>query len=162
MPVTTVEHNCQGFEKAIAHVRQAIAAHDLNWTQESGPSARRRDRGPWRGVQRLRAHFRHELLGPIAIDRSPARSGAAVIHRLPWNRVNKSGFFRWLIWTEWTSKVHDNSARVLVGLAASGATFALKLAASRFLCVLAMTHLRMQKRPSIGQTSRVVPFQGSA
>src|SRR5262245_18253352 len=74
---------------------------------------------------------------------------------------SRSCFFHWLIWTGWTWKIRDSSARVRVCLAASKATLALKAAGCRFLRVLAMKHLGMQQRTSISLTSRVVQEMGS-
>src|SRR4051812_16258301 len=83
--------------------------------------------------------------------------------RPPRNRPSapsRSCFFHWLIWTGWTWYALASSATVLVCLAASRATLALKAAGWR-LRVPAMMHLGMDQRSSISITSRAVQFQGS-
>ena len=57
---------------------------------------------------------------------------------------SRSCFFPLLIWTEWTWNVPDSSARVLVYVAASRATRALKAAECRFV-VPVMTLLGMEQ-----------------
>jgi len=58
--------------------------------------------------------------------------------------LSRRCFFHWLIWTGWTWNAVLSSAAVLVCLAASRATFALKAAGCRFL-VPAMIHLGMEQ-----------------